>query len=164
MENELVNKKQSRRAKLCSISLMVSMIITTLFLIFSLAPFLSAAAGIFMYLILGIGAFIISFGSLGMVWIDEGFRNKWKGAFDFAKRIMDDGEVIASAIGNKIIWISIIIFVVSSFGFVTNLISYCKYKDNKTKFITSIICLSVSLVCLIIADIIYLTYKGNPIG
>jgi len=157
MENKDLDKKQIRRNRLCSISLVVSGIITVLFMGFSTAPVLTAFFGIFVYFILGMGAGLISFASLGMVWIDEGFRNKWIKAFDFAKKIMNDGGVVANAIGKNVIWISILVFLLSSFGFITNVISYKKYKDNKFQFIMSIACISLSLICLIVSNIVYLT-------
>lgn len=162
MENISVDKNEIRRNKLCTISLIVSGIITVLFMMFTMAPLLSTAAGMFVYLILGMGAGLISFASLGMVWIDEGFRNKWQGAFDFAKKLMNNGVTIAETIGKNVIWISIIAFCLCSFGFIINMISYHKHKDHRYKLVMSIACLCIAVICLIASNIVYLTYKDNP--
>lgn len=158
MEQSNIDKKENRLKKLCKVSLIISIVITVLFMIFAAAPFLSSAFGIFIYLMLGIGAMLMTICSLGVAWIDSDFRNKWESAFNFAKKITEDGAVIAKAINYHVIWVSIILFILSSFGFIVNIINYIKYKDNKNKLIASIVCLGFALLALISSNIIYLSY------
>lgn len=161
---EVIKNKETRRNKICLITTIFSCAIAFLFFVFSFAPFLSAAFGIFVYLILGIGVMIITIGSLGFVWIDDEFRNRWNSAFNFAKNLFNNGQVIADAIGKNVIWISIVAFLLSSIGFVINFICYKKYKDSNTKLTICIIAMSLALIALIVSNIIYLNYKDNPIG
>jgi len=158
MEQSNIDNKEIRLKKLCKVSLIISIVITVSFMIFATAPFLSEAFGIFIYLMLGIGAVLMTICSLGVAWIDSDFRNKWESAFNFAKKIMEDGSIIAKAINYHVIWISIMLFILSSFGFIVNIINYKNYKNNKEKLIASIVCLGFALLALISSNIIYLAY------
>jgi len=151
-------KRKITANKFNTVTLVLQIIITIGLLCVALAPVLSVLFGIGLLMFVVVGVIITTAATLGIAWTSEPFRNFWKKTWDLLNNVMDPQKIV-DALKDKIIWLTIVIFIASSVGFIYNLIYYIKNKTNKKRFITSCVFLGIALIAVILGIVLYLTYK-----
>lgn len=159
-ENKVVQARTSNPGKWCSITLIIQIILTVALGLIAFAPFLSALAGFMLGAVLVLVAIFITCVTAGLAWLNGGVRSFFSKGFEVAKKALEQPDAIKTFLKPYIVYIALPMFIVSSIGFVYNLIYFLKHeKANKARFIASCIFLGICVVNLILALSIYLTAK-----
>jgi len=147
--------------KACVGTLVLQIIFTITLTLLPLAPFFGWLFAMILMLFLVIGIVITTICSFGMLWIADEYRNFWVKVCEAIKKCYEGTGTIVEALKPHIVWISILMFVISSVGFIYNLIYYKKHKANKGCFIASCVLLGVAFLAMIASMIVILTFKAQ---
>jgi len=143
----------------CVGTLVIQIILVVTLTLLPLAPFFGWLFAMILMLFLVIGVAITTIASFGLLWIEEKYRNFWVRVCEAIKKCYESTGSIVEALKPHIVWISILIFVISSVGFIYNLIYYKKHKANKGFAIASSVLFGVAFLAMIAAIIVILTFK-----
>jgi len=159
-DNKVVKARTSKPGKLCTITLTIQIVLTVILGVIAFAPFLAGFGGFLFGAGLVAIAVVLTAPTAGVIWASKGVRDFFGKAFNVAGKMMKGTDTLINFLKPHIIYIALPLLFVSTVGFIYNLIYFIKHeKANKGRFITSCIFLGLAIINLIVALVVYLTFK-----
>jgi len=156
-EHKKVKIQLTKGQKGCKATLVVQIIFTVLLVVLAMAPVLGVFFGIFMFFIYAITIGLVTVCSFFLILLSDSFKAFASKAWQVVVNVFKGSGTIRTSLKPYIIWMSLGLLVISSVGFIYNLVYYIKKdKTQRGKFIASCIFFGVAAIATAICMPVYL--------